>query len=98
MMRKLNPARSGRSVPKPEGFEDFAEITLRTPSVRGYCRLIGSLRMGCRPGATAGYFWSARMALWNYGRTSTSRGGTAPTICLSPAGIELDMSIAARFR
>jgi len=23
----------------PEGFEDFAEITLRTPSVRGYCRV-----------------------------------------------------------
>ena len=24
---------------EPEGFEDFAEITLRTPSVRGYCRV-----------------------------------------------------------
>jgi predicted dehydrogenase len=24
---------------EPDGFEDFAEITLRTPSVRGYCRV-----------------------------------------------------------
>ena len=24
---------------EPKGFEDFAEITLRTPSVRGYCRV-----------------------------------------------------------
>jgi len=24
---------------EPEGFEDFAEITLKTPSVRGYCRV-----------------------------------------------------------
>ena len=24
---------------EPEGFEDFAEFTLRTPSVRGYCRV-----------------------------------------------------------
>lgn len=24
---------------EPEGFEDFAEITLRSPSVRGYCRV-----------------------------------------------------------
>jgi predicted dehydrogenase len=24
---------------EPEGFEDFAEIVLRTPSVRGYCRV-----------------------------------------------------------
>ncbi len=37
--RKSKSSTIGAFGTEPEGFEDFAEITLRTPSVRGYCRV-----------------------------------------------------------
>ncbi len=36
---EIESATIGAFGTEPEGFEDFAEITLRTPSVRGYCRV-----------------------------------------------------------
>src|ERR1700722_19853963 len=36
---EIESATIGAFGTAPEGFEDFAEITLRTPSVRGYCRV-----------------------------------------------------------
>jgi predicted dehydrogenase len=36
---KIESATIGAFGTEPEGFEDFAEITLRTQSVRGYCRV-----------------------------------------------------------
>jgi predicted dehydrogenase len=39
---EIESATIGAFGTAPEGFEDFAEITLRTSSVRGYCRVIGT--------------------------------------------------------
>ena len=36
---EIESATIGAFGTAPEGFEDFAEFTLRTPSVRGYCRV-----------------------------------------------------------
>jgi predicted dehydrogenase len=36
---EIESATIGAFGTAPDGFEDFAEITLRTPSVRGYCRV-----------------------------------------------------------